>query len=391
MKINNYRIFGFFMIIIGIILFIPTQLDLIIRPFTQPILMGSSKGKDILFFILFGITLILSTTLDNEKNYKKFKSLNIPKKFKSNYLYLKLSLYLFFIITILGLVLEIYLRYLIGTNLNNIFVAANPNLTTTSLLHSHIYKSLFGIILSKVLTYIPTGIHTGSSLSIYTPEIANYLFILIPILYIIMIGSLQNRKMIPRLFLAFTSTIGIIGIIDGGFFATPTIGGIYGILIILLNEDILNDLTDDFLENSKNSLFKKLSLKSTKFKKYLIFNIKNIKQNFKINEKSKKFWKIWSPHLILIFIIILRFSIAIYGANDECYELDIYNLKENIDLSHYNVLNIKYGENKTVVYISNEYNEMELLNNLGQKLSGKCDSYSLTWNIYSYINKHTPL
>ena len=40
---------------------------------------------------------------------------------------------------------------------------------------------------------------------------------------------------------------------------------------------------------------------------------------------------------------------------------------------------------KTTVYLSNQYNEMELLNNLAIDLKGKCDWYSLSWNIYSYL------
>ena len=380
------------MIIIGVVLFFPTPLEYIVRPFTQPILMGSSKGKDILFFVLFGLTLILSTICDNDKIYLKIKSLNIRDEFKNHNFYLKLSIVLFLILTIIGLILELYLRYSIGTGFNTIFVAANPSLTTTSFLHSHLYKSIFGTILGIFLTNIPAGIHTGSSLAVYTPQIANYLFILIPILYIIMIISLQKRELFSRVILAFAISVGIIGIMDGGFFATPTIAGLYGLLIILLDEYVLDNLTKlDENEDSKQSKNDKTKEELKKFLDYIILSIHNLKYifNFK-SEEAKDFWQFWGPHIILIILIILRFSIAIYGADDVCYELDIYNATEDIDLSPYHTLNITETQDKTIVLISNEYNEMELLNNLGKSLSGKCDSYSLTWNFYSYLGKSAP-
>lgn len=392
MKVNYYRVFGLIMIIIGVVLFFPTPLEYIVRPFTQPILMGSSKGKDILFFVLFGLTLILSTICDNDKIYLKIKSLNIRDEFKNHNFYLKLSIVLFLILTIIGLILELYLRYSVGTGFNTIFVAANPSLTTTSFLHSHLYKSIFGTILGIFLTNIPAGIHTGSSLVVYTPQIANYLFILIPILYIIMIISLQKRELFSRVILAFAISVGIIGIMDGGFFATPTIAGLYGLLIILLDEYVLDNLTKlDEDEDSKQSKNDKTKEELRKFLDYIILSIHNLKYifNFK-SEEAKDFWQFWGPHIILLILIILRFSIAIYGADDVCYELDIYNATEDIDLSPYHTLNITETQDKTIVLISNEYNEMELLNNLGKSLSGKCDSYSLTWNFYSYLGKSAP-
>lgn len=392
MKVNYYRVFGLIMIIIGVVLFFPTPLEYIVRPFTQPILMGSSKGKDILFFVLFGLTLILSTICDNDKIYLKIKTLNIRDEFKNHNFYLKLSIVLFLILTIIGLILELYLRYSIGTGFNTIFVAANPSLTTTSFLHSHLYKSIFGTILGIFLTNIPAGIHTGSSLAVYTPQIANYLFILIPILYIIMIISLQKRELFSRVILAFAISVGIIGIMDGGFFATPTIAGLYGLLIILLDEYVLDNLTKlDEDEDSKQSKNDKTKEELRKFLDYIILSIHNLKYifNFK-SEEAKDFWQFWGPHIILLILIILRFSIAIYGADDVCYELDIYNATEDIDLSPYHTLNITETQDKTIVLISNEYNEMELLNNLGKSLSGKCDSYSLTWNFYSYLGKSAP-
>ena len=66
-----------------------------------------------------------------------------------------------------------------------------------------------------------------------------------------MVISMQRRKAVPRIFLAVASTIGIIGLIDGGLFATPTVGGIYGILILMYNNEILEGISDYITEKEK--------------------------------------------------------------------------------------------------------------------------------------------
>ena len=379
-KIGKYVPFGIIMIIFGSLLFFLSGIDQFIRPFTQPILMGSSKGKDIMFFVLFGLTIILSTIGDYDKAYDWFKKLSIPEILKNKDFYLKLSLILLLFTAIAGLVVELYLRNSLGLDWNTILVIMNPSETSTSILHSHIYKGIFGILLGIFLSYIPSGIHTGSSLSAYTPNIISILFILIPIIYIIMILSMQRRKAAPRIFLAITSTLGIIGLIDGGLFATPTIGGIYGILILMYNEEIFNGISDYITEKEKRPLIKS-QLKE---------EITEIKSIFSSTTKEKgksvkKYLKILIPHIALILIIILRFSIAFYGACPDSYELDIDNPHDLDVLNQYDVLNVTENENKTTVYLSNQYNEMELLNNLAIDLEGKCDWYSLSWNIYSYL------
>ena len=368
-KINKYIPFGIILIIFGTLLFFLSGIDQFIRPFAQPILMGSSKGKDILFFVVFGITIILSTIGDNDRIYNYFMNLNIPKILKDNDFYLKLSLALFLFTAIMGLVVEVYLRSTLGLDWNTILVIMNPSMTSTSILHSHLYKAIFGIILGGILTYIPAGIHTGSSLSAYTPSLIYVLFILIPIIYIAMVMSLQRRKWLSRILLAFTSTLGIIGIMDGGLFGTPAVGGIYGMLIILFNGNILDGFSDLLSRRDERDIVKS-----------------EISDKVSKNKESKiRLFKKFLPHIALILIIVLRFSIAFYGACPDSYEVNIYNTHDIDALNQYDTLNLTEHQNKTTVYLSNEYNEMELLNNLAVSLDGKCDWYSLSWNIYSYL------
>ena len=379
-KINKYIPFGIILIIFGTLLFFLSGIDQFIRPFTQPVLMGSSKGKDILFFVLFGITIILSTFGDNVKLYEYFKNMSIPKRIKDKNFYLKLSLILFLFTAIAGLIVELYLRNSLGISWNTILVIMKPSLTSTSILHSHLYKAIFGIILGMFLTYIPAGIHTGSSLSAYTPSVISVLFILIPITYIVMLISMQRRKAVPRIFLAFITTIGIIGLIDGGLFGTPCVGGIYGLLILMYNNEILEGISDYITVKEKRNILM-IQLKE---------ELNVIKSIFtgKVRENKKsivKYLKILIPHIALILIIALRFSIAFYGASPDSYELTIDDGHDLNSLNQYDVLNLTEHQNKTTVYVSNQYNEMELLNNLAVSLDGKCDWYSLSWNIYSYL------
>ena len=379
-KISKYIPFGIVLIILGISLYFLSGIDQFIRPFSQPILMGSSKGKDILFFVLFGITIILSTLGDNDKIHGCFEDLSIPKMLKDRDFCLKLSLILFLFAAISGLIVELYLRNSLGISWNTILVIMNPSLTSTSILHSHIYKGIFGMILGMFLSYIPSGIHTGSSLSAYTPGIIGLLFLLIPITYILMVISMQRRKAVPRLVLAFASTLGIIGLIDGGLFGTPSLLGIYGMLIVMYNGEILDGISDYLTKKEERD----------NIKRQLKEELANIKYTLtgKIKEKRKsthKYLKILLPHIALIIIILLRFSIAFYGANTDCYELTLHEGHDFDDLNQYDTLNLTNDGNNTIVYLSNEYNEMELLNNLAISLDGKCDWYSLSWNIYSYL------
>ena len=197
-----------------------------------------------------------------------------------------------------------------------------------------------------------------------------------------MILSLQRRKVLSRIILSFTITLAMIGIIDGGMFGTPAIGGLYGILILMFNGTIIDEISD-FLtkkEEGKKDIKSILKEEWKVIKSVFLLRIKN-------NQKAiKKYFKIALPHIALILIIILRFSISFYGAAPDCYELTVYN-GHDIDLeNNYTVIDTIKNGNKTIIYLSNEYNEMELLNGLAIQLNGKCDWYSLSWNIYSYLN-----
>lgn len=384
-KINKLAFLGLLFILFGMSIFAFQGIDQFVRPFTQPVLMGSSKGKDVMFFALMGLTMMLACLFDNQRICSRINSLNIPKKFKDNQFYLKSTLALFLILSLIGLAMEAYLRLSLGIDIFTIFVAMDPSATTTSIYHSHLYKALFGEILGAILPHIPAGIHTGSSLGAYAPPIVSILFIFIPIDYALMILALQKRHPVLQFFLSFIFTMGIIGILDGGFFSTPAMGGLLGMLIYICNDEAL-DIVLNYLLILKTKSFSDLKDDLSKAWNYLagIARQDFIEGSENRRRYAKRLLKELIPYLVILFIIILRITMSFYGSAPDAYELTIEN-GEDIDLSNYTVLNTREDGNRTIATISNEYNEMGLLNHLAETLKGKCDWYSLSMNSYSYF------
>ena len=103
MKVNKTILIGIAFLILGGIIFLSDMLNPIIRPITYLFLMGSSKGKDIIFFGFLGLFLILSQIIKKDIDTRK---------------YLKLSMIIGSILLILGILLEIIFRLQMGIGLN---------------------------------------------------------------------------------------------------------------------------------------------------------------------------------------------------------------------------------------------------------------------------------
>ncbi|MDL2271194.1 hypothetical protein LJC03_05250, partial [Methanobrevibacter sp. OttesenSCG-928-I08] len=327
--------------------------DMIIRPIMYLFLMGSSKGKDVLFFSLMGLILILS-------NLKFIKS-HLTK----NNLYLKIAICLCFLLGVIGIILEILMRNSLNIDLNTIFISMNPEMASTSILHSHVYKSVLGNLLETIMgSIIPSSINLGNSLYPYIPPISNLIVLIFPIIFIFIVLAIQKRSLLITILLSFFGTCGIIGILDGGFFSTPAIIGICGLILIDIDENYLNHYYNKIFKNRESM---KINLPQTK-------------------EEYKSIIKKLIPFLVVIIILTLRLSITLIGANTEYYEINISNLKEEIDFKQdYSTLKIVEDKNTTNILISNKYNENELLNNLSSTLKNKCDYFTVSWNGYSYF------
>lgn len=386
MKFDKYYIGGLILIIFACLLYFTSFLDMFIRPFFQIILMGSSKGKDVLFFGIFGLFLILSRF--SEKH--KFNILN-----KSNKFYLKLTLSLLIIIGLIGIVTEIYIRLVLNLPINSTFIVVNPSMTSTSIMHSHVFKSIFGYIVSSIIHHIPNGIHVGNSLEHYIPDIVKFSFILMVILFITMIKACENRCTLNRIFTVFFFTCGIIGIMDGGLFSTPGVGGIFGCLVIIYNGYLINRISplisskgkdtikNNLKENPDSEFTTIVDLKT--FKISLFQDLTKVYKNLKSHKIEIRHLKLVLPYLVLILIIILRFALIFAMAQTAYYEVDILNPHDSINLDDYGVISVVDENNRSIYYLSSNHNEMILLNSLANRLHSKCDSFSITWNAYSYL------
>ena len=361
MKINKIILVGILFIIIAGALFITNALNPAVHPITHLFLMGSSKGKDIIFFGLMGVFLISS---------QLFKDYEIDSD-----RFLKIAIILGSITLIGGILLEVLFRYQMGISLNTIFMTAQNTISSTSILHTHLLKSIFGELLTNIMgAFIENGINTGAGLYAYVPEVGKILIILLPVLFIILLLAVRNRRFVQTFLLAFFASCLLIGALDGGLFSTPAITGICGIFLIYRNGKCIEEIIDRI--TGKESIICEECKIIPPYKNIPDFIFKLIKR--------------YAPYIAAALIIFLRFTIAFFGANTEDYEVDIINPTDNIELNSIPVENVSVSDNKTVYIINSDYNEMELLNDIKIPLTNSCDYFTQTWNTFSYLDQTSP-
>jgi hypothetical protein len=363
-KVKNckYLFLGLIFLFVSLVLMFTDFLDHFLRPIIWLLLMGSSKGKDIIFFGLIGLFFILLWAFSSRiKNFPKSKDF-----------YLKMSLFLTLISVVIALSSEIIIRLHLGVNIFTVFTIPSPNFTTTSLLHSHVFKSVFGNLAGSIVPNNLHGIHTAKPIMEYLPWISNLILIILPVLFFTLFLSLKNRLLPSRLLLIFSSALTLIGIVDGNLFANPTIIGIYGLLIVFCDENYLDYLF--------GAIFKNKKILDCFYIRREEYRLKRKKSAF------KAYFKRALPHLILVLLMLSHIGLSIIGTNQEYYEADligadINNL--NSSLTDISVKSISYEDNKVKILINPDYNDEYLLNNLANDLSNKCKAFSLSWNVYS--------
>ena len=359
MKLNKTILIGVICILFAGIIFITDIFNPIIRPITYLFLMGSSKGKDIMFFGLLGLFLILSSIIKKDIDSTK---------------YLKLSMVTGSVLLVLGILLEVVFRLQMGIKLNTIFASMTGTMSTTSILHTHLLKSILGAVLTQIIgPFIGSDINTGIGLYQYIPSFSFIVILLIPVLFVLLVLAIQKRPWFTSFLIGFFSSCLIIGAIDGGLFGTPAIVGILGLYLVYRNGYYLN---------------------------YIICHIfgdeKLLDENEKIQPpyRNRGFSQIrylfnrFAYLLLILLIIILRFTVAFAGAEPDYYTVDILNTTDNVDLgdiSEYVIDCDNTTSNKITYKIDNRYNEMKLLNDLKIPLNNSCEYYTVSWNIYSYL------
>ena len=319
------------MIIISILIIFVHSLDNLALQVTYAFLMGSSEGKSIIFFFLMGSLLILS-------QFVKDSSMLANKyTFKSGNYYLKLIIILVFFTFILGQIFEIWIRIKLGIPIFTTFVSTSPNLSTSSIIHSHVFKSMLGLLISDSGLHIPPNIHTGLSIAHYIPKYAMIIFAVLPTVYILGLLSLGNRSDVQKIILIFGICIAMIGMVDGGLFSTPALLG-FAILL----------------------------------------GIYSIKKPFSF----KNFIK---PSTIIILILIIRVLIGLAGSNPEYYEVTVLGGYGDIPLPGFNVTNEQIVGNATIIKVSSNLDEMTFFNQVFKEYNGKYPAFFVSWNIYSYF------
>ncbi len=352
MKLNKTIIIGLIFLLLAGVVFVTDILNPIIRPVTYLFLMGSSKGKDIMFFGLLGLFLILSQVIDKEID---------PTK------YLKMSIITGSVLLVLGIVLEIVFRLQMGIKLNTIFASMSGTMSTTSILHTHLLKSILGALLTQIIgPFIQSDINTGVGLYSYVPSIGFLVIILIPILFVLLVLAMQKRPWFTTLLLAFFSSCLLIGAIDGGMWGTPALVGILGLYLVYRNGYYFNYIMGTVLKDEK--LLEENESMQPSYRNIGLSEIRYLLNRF-------------LPYIIIIVVIALRFTIALAGAEPDYYTVEIANISDNVDFGDIPIEKIT----DETYRVDSSYNEMELLNDLKVPLNNSCDYYTVSWNAYSYI------
>ncbi|AMD18428.1 hypothetical protein TL18_02775 [Methanobrevibacter sp. YE315] len=314
--------------------------------------MGSSKGKDIMFFGLLGLFMILSQAIDREIDVTK---------------YLKMSIIIGSILLVSGIILEIVFRMQMGIKLNTVFCSMSNTMSSTSILHTHLLKSILGKVLTQIMgPFIQGGINTGVGLYSYVPSAGFLVILLIPILFATLVLACQKRPWFTTSLIAFFSSCLIIGAIDGGMWGTPALVGILGLYLVYRNGYYLNYIVGSIL-NDEELLRENESIQPT---------YRNIGLS-----KTRYLFNRFLPYIIVIFIIALRFTIALAGAEPDYYTVEIANISDNVD---FGAIPIEKISNERY-HVDSSYNEMELINDLKIPLKDKCEYYTVSWNAYSYL------
>ncbi len=356
MKVNKTIIIGLLFILLGGAIFVSNIFNPIIRPITYQFLMGSSKGKDIIFFGLLGVFLIASQVIDKDIDTTK---------------YLKISMVIGFATLVLGILLEVVFRLQMGIKLNTIFASMTNTMSTTSILHTHLLKSILGAVITQIIgPFIQSDINTGVGLYQYIPGISFLVILLIPILFVTLILAIQKRPWFTNFLIAFFSSCLIIGIIDGGMFATPSYVGLLGLYLVYRNGYYLNYIIGTAL-GDKTLLSENEAIQPV-YRNRDFSQIRYLFNRFLI-------------YFVVIAVIILRFTVAFAGAEPDYYTVNIANPSDDIDFGDIPMEKVSQKNNITTYHVDSKYNEMELLNDLKVPLNNSCEYYTVSWNAYSYL------
>lgn len=339
LKENKISLIGFFLILFSIFLLLSNSLIQYIRPITSIFLMGSSKGKDIIFFGVFGSLLLLSPFFSTGI----LKNMRFLKNFDSDD-FLKISLCLTLITYLIAILLEIKLRLTYNVPIYTTFISMDgTNINSSSIIHSHLFKSVIGLIISQFMN-VPSGIHTGTSLLKYTPTLSYHIFLILPLIYLSNLFAVNNKSVLIKIILSFSLTLSFIALFDGGLFSNPGYLGLFITLFIL---------------------------------KW---------------DSTKKILSLITPAIIILTIFSIEVIFILTCGISTYYNVYIINPSDNSNITD-SIPNLEKVSNEngylTLQINSNkDYNEKELMDYLIKRLNGKCDAFFITGNPMSYLKDY---
>jgi hypothetical protein len=142
-KIDSTGLAGIILVLLGLVIYATSPLDQLVMMITWPLLSGSSEGKAVLLMVLMGSFLILNSLINNRGFLAPVK--NHAHDFSQDgKRFLKWTIIIIFLTCLVGLLIEVSIRLKYGVSPLTIFVSTNPTSTTTSPMHSHVFKSVFG-------------------------------------------------------------------------------------------------------------------------------------------------------------------------------------------------------------------------------------------------------
>ena len=341
---NKISILGALLVFLSIFLLVSNSLTEYIRPITSIFLMGSSKGKDIIFFGIFGSLLLLCPFFSN-KLLENIKFFNLKDWTSKDFL--KLSLYLSLVTYLLAILLEVLLRLSFNVPIDTTFVSMDGvTANTSSIIHTHLFKSIIGQMITFIID-VPTGIHTGTTLISYTSFLAYIIILILPLTYILDLFSINDYHPLIKILLAFSLTLNFIALFDGGLFSNP---GLLGLLITIA---ILNW------------------------------------------DNNRKIKSVITPSIIVLTIFSIEVIFSLTCGISTYYDVYIINNEDNLDINDTipNLDKISSENGKLMLRINSslDYTESELMDSLIKKLNGKCDGFFITRNTISYFWKDSTL
>jgi hypothetical protein len=135
--------------------------------------------------------------------------------------FLKWALFIILATYIAGILIELIIRAKYGVSFLTIFVSLNPNPTTTSPMHSHVFKAVLGHLVGSLGGLIPSQIHTGSSLYQQVVPWAYLILITLPLAYLAGLFSIDRQRDVFKVIMVFALSLNLIA---GSFWAGLGVG-----------------------------------------------------------------------------------------------------------------------------------------------------------------------